>query len=249
MNRSIRHVNQPLAAFSTSCAAFHHWIFVDASSFCSVVTGSGWTAGRGSMLGIGHSFCRGHRWPTSRGPLLTSDPLLTTEFPIAAHVELDNLGLKNLFNCYGVVMDAYISNKARRRSGRNVNGCFDLDSSSSKTISQPIETAKSHLVYARKFDTQKTTSPSESSTNDEEEINSSFNILIAPNKLDMQVNTDQSRSQRKKMINAHEEPSCNVLQVSPTPTEIVKEVIELDKKIRVTIIGNKTPAIRGITRS
>lgn len=33
-------------------------------------------------------------------------------------VDLDNLGLKNLFSDYGVVMDAYVPNKVGRRSGR-----------------------------------------------------------------------------------------------------------------------------------
>lgn len=31
---------------------------------------------------------------------------------------MDNLGLKNLFSDYGVVMDAYVPNKVGRRSGR-----------------------------------------------------------------------------------------------------------------------------------
>ncbi|KAJ8436265.1 LOW QUALITY PROTEIN: hypothetical protein Cgig2_011537 [Carnegiea gigantea] len=91
-----------------------------------------------------------------------------------------------------------------------VNGCFYLDSSSSKTISQPTGTAKNHPCYIGKFNLQKPTSPSESFTN-EEEIDSSLNILIDPNKLGHARQYGQSRSQRKKMINAHEETLCNAL--------------------------------------
>lgn len=72
-----------------------------------------------------------------------------------------------------------------------VNGCFDLDSSGSEIISQFIGIAKSRSVYIGKLDSQKPTNSSESSPN-EEEIDSSLNIVIAPNKLDMQANMDQS---------------------------------------------------------
>ena len=57
-----------------------------------------------------------------------------------------------------------------------VNGCFD----------QPIGAAKSYPIHVRKFYLQKPASPFKSSTNDEEEIDSSTNVLIAPKKLDMQ---------------------------------------------------------------
>ena len=113
-----------------------------------------------------------------------------------------------------------------------VNGCFDLDSSSSEIISQFIGIAKSHSVYIGKLDSQKPTDPSESSTN-EEEIDSSLNIVIAPDKLDMQANMDHSRSQRKQLINAHKE-SCKALQDSSSLTEIAKEAIQLSKQIGVT---------------
>lgn len=69
-----------------------------------------------------------------------------------------------------------------------VNGCLD----------QPIGNAKSHPIYIRKFYLQKPASPSKSSPNDEEEIDSSTNVLIAPKKLDMQSQSGSLKAKERR---------------------------------------------------
>ena len=49
----------------------------------------------------------------------------------------------------------------------------------------------------------------------------------------------------KKSGNKNSRPIHN----SPTPTEIVKEALEIGKRFGISVVGDETPAIKRITRS
>ncbi|KAJ8423074.1 hypothetical protein Cgig2_007577 [Carnegiea gigantea] len=102
-------------------------------------------------------------------------------------------------------------------------------SDNSKTISQPLDNAYNRQIYVGKFPSQAPRCGS--STEDDEEIDSSLRPFDNPLEMELQLHEKSERckfsSKGKKRGNKNPKSAQN----SPTPSEIMKEALDVEKSL------------------
>ena len=135
---------------------------------------------------------------------------------------------------------------------KNANEAMDKDvregfSNNSKIITQPLDNAQCRPIYVGKLTSQVLSC--RSFMDDDEEIASSLRPFDGPLETELQLH---EKSEQRKLFNKDKKSGRKISKSShnsPTPTEIVKEDLDLGKKFGISVIGDETPTTRRITRS
>jgi len=115
-----------------------------------------------------------------------------------------------------------------------------------KTITQLLDDAHNRPIFVGKFPSQAPRCGS--SMKDDEEINSSLCPVDSVLKMDIQLHEkreiakDSNKGKNRGNINSRS------IHDSPTPTEILKEALDVGKRLGISIVENEAPAIRSRTR-
>ncbi|KAJ8448885.1 hypothetical protein Cgig2_030741 [Carnegiea gigantea] len=124
---------------------------------------------------------------------------------------------------------------------------LETPNDNSKIITQPLNDADSRPIFVGKFPSR---APScRSSMEDDEEINSPLRPFDSALEIDIQLHEKREMTKRSNKGKNSGNMNSRSIHDSPTPIEIVKEALDVGKRLGISIVGDENPIIRRITRS